>query len=330
VWTHPPRSDVAICPECHGHLRPCTLPSILAGKFAVARQIGVGGMGIVYEAHDLDLGRPVALKTLPKVAPQHVARLRREARAMATIHHPHLAVIYAIEVWRGVPVLVIEYLSGGTLADRLDAGPLPIDDALTMAIAMADVLDHVHRAGMLHRDVKPRNIGYTGDAIPKLLDFGLVRLTSVSAAADDTTSLAVLHDAQPGDGSRGGESRGATEPLVGTASYLSPEAVSLHPPDHSFDLWALGVTLYEAISGGNPLGRADTGRDAASHHVLTDTAGPKCERRLSGGIERLPRTCAVARRAQAARYRPPNFSKDCARSSGPAAVGPASTAELAG
>jgi len=248
-----PRSDVAICPECHGHLRPCTLPSILAGKFAVARQIGVGGMGIVYEAHDLDLGRPVALKTLPKVAPQHVARLRREARAMATIHHPHLAVIYAIEVWRGVPVLVIEYLSGGTLADRLDAGPLPIDDALTMAIAMADVLDHVHRAGMLHRDVKPRNIGYTGDAIPKLLDFGLVRLTSVSAAADDTTSLAVLHDAQPGDGSRGGESRGATEPLVGTASYLSPEAVSLHPPDHSFDLWALGVTLYEAISGGNPL-----------------------------------------------------------------------------
>jgi hypothetical protein len=246
------RSDVAICPECHGHLRACMLPSILAGKFAVDRQIGVGGMGVVYQAHDLDLGRPVALKTLPKVAPRHVARLRREARAMATIHHPHLAVIYAIEVWRGLPVLVIEYLAGGTLADRLHGAPLPIAEALTMGIAMADVLDHVHRAGMLHRDVKPRNIGYTGDGTPKLLDFGLVRLTTVSVAPDDTTSLAVLQDALAGDGSRRAESVGATQPLVGTAAYLSPEAVSLFAPDHSFDLWALGVTVYEAVCGGNP------------------------------------------------------------------------------
>jgi serine/threonine-protein kinase len=228
------------------------LPSILAGKFAVDRQIGIGGMGVVYQAHDLDLGRPVALKTLPKVAPRHVARLRREARAMATIQHPHLAVIYAIEVWRGLPVLVIEYLSGRTLADRLDGTPLPIGDALAMGIAMADVLDHVHRAGMLHRDVKPRNIGYTGDGTPKLLDFGLVRLTSVSVAPDDTTSLAVLKDAAAAEAVRRGESFGATQPLVGTAAYLSPEAVSLQAPDNSFDLWALAVTLYEAVSGRNP------------------------------------------------------------------------------
>jgi hypothetical protein len=246
------RGDLADCPSCHGHLRPCMLPAVLAGKFAIDRQIGIGGMGVVYEAQDLDLGRPVALKTLPKIAPHHVARLRREARAMATIHHPHLAVIYAIEVWRGLPVLVIEYLAGGTLADRLRRGPLPADDVMALGVAIASVLDQVHRTGMLHRDVKPSNIGYTSDGVPKLLDFGLARLTAVTAGPGDITSLSIP---KPDDVSRvepSAETQGATQPLVGTASYLSPEAVSLTPPDHSLDLWALAVTLYEALSGRNP------------------------------------------------------------------------------
>ena len=171
---------------------------------------------------------------------------------MATIHHPHLAVIYAIEVWRGLPVLVIEYLAGGTLADRLRSGPLHPDEVMVLGVALAGVLDQVHRAGMLHRDVKPSNIGYPSDGVPKLLDFGLARLTAVTAGPGDITSLSIL---KPDDVSRVApsvETQGATQPLVGTASYMSPEAVSLAPPDHSLDLWALAVTLYEALCGRNP------------------------------------------------------------------------------
>lgn len=237
------------CPACHGELRPCVLPGILAGKFSIERQIGVGGMGVVYQAQDLDLARPVALKTLPKVAPGDAVRLRREARAMATIQHPNLAMIYATEVWRGVPVLVLEYLAGGTLADRLRIGPVTPDAAISIGSAIADVLDHVHRAGLLHRDVKPSNIGFTSEGVPKLLDFGLARLTTVAVSPGSTTALSILKvmERERGDGSEGDHG-----PLVGTPAYLSPEAVALHPPDHSFDLWALAVTVYEAVTAQNP------------------------------------------------------------------------------
>ena len=117
-------------------------------------------MGVVYRARDLALNRAVAMKVLPRVLPQSAARLRREARAMATMQHPNLAVIHAMESWHGAPVLVLEYLAGGTVADRIRYGPLPIGDTIGTGVRIADVLHHLHRAGYLHGDVKPSNIRY--------------------------------------------------------------------------------------------------------------------------------------------------------------------------
>ena len=276
------RSDVASA-GVPGASARCMLPTILAGKFAVDRRIGAGGMGVVYKGHDLTLDRVVALKTLPRLSAGEATQLRREARAMASVEHPHLADIYASEVWRGAPVLVLEHLPGGTLADRLAGTPLPIGDRWSWASRWR-LRDHLHGLGMLHRDVKPSNIGYTGDGIPKLMDFGLVRLTSVSVAPDDTTSLAVLKDAAAAEAVQRGESFGATQPLVGTAAYLSPEAVSLQAPDNSFDLWALAVTFYEAVSGRNPFAASTPVEDPAADHFRADTAGAKPEARLSEAL----------------------------------------------
>ena len=166
------------CHACGSAVQEALLPAVLAGKFEIEQQIGAGGMGVVYRARDLTLSRPVAIKVLPRVLPQAAARLRREARAMAMMQHANLAVIHAMESWRGSPVLVLEYLSGGTLADRIRSGPVPARDVIALGLVIADVLHHVHRAGYLHRDVKPSNIGYTDDGVAKLLDFGLVRLVA--------------------------------------------------------------------------------------------------------------------------------------------------------
>jgi serine/threonine-protein kinase len=149
---------------------------VLAGKFEVEQQIGAGGMGVVYRGRDLTLNRPVAMKVLPRVGASAATRLRREARAMAALQHAHLAVIHAMESWRGAPVLVLEYLAGGTLADRIQHGPLPVSDVLSIFIATTDVVRHIHDAGYLHRDIKPSNLGFTLHGAPKLLDFGLAQM----------------------------------------------------------------------------------------------------------------------------------------------------------
>jgi serine/threonine-protein kinase len=244
------------CDLCGCTLREALLPAVLAGKFRIERQVGAGGMGVVYRAQDLELERTVAIKVLPRVAPEATARLRREARAMAAVQHPHLAIIHSMESWRGTPVLVIEYLAGGTVAGRIRHGALPVADVLTLGVVVADVLQHVHRAGYLHRDVKPSNIGYTESGAPKLLDFGLARLVSTLTAlsADSATvtagSPATSEDLSSATTAAVGQT--AAQRIVGTPAYLPPEAIALAPPAVSVDLWGLGVTLYEALTGLNP------------------------------------------------------------------------------
>jgi len=249
-WVH--ARGQAACDACGNHLREALLPSIFAGKFEIERQIGAGGMGVVYRARDVTLDRLVALKVLPRVVPQAASRLRREARAMATMQHPHLAVIHALESWRGSPVLVLEYLSGGTVGDRLRSGVLPVATVISLGMVIGDVLHHVHRAGYLHRDVKPSNIGYTDHGTAKLMDFGLVRLMdSVSAltAGAPSTATAAIVDAS--DLTHRSFETGVHQ-FVGTPGYLSPEAVSMAPPGQTTDLWALAVTLYEGLTAHNP------------------------------------------------------------------------------
>ncbi len=195
------------CYACGGLLQDSLLPVVLAGKFEIERQVGAGGMGVVYRARDLTLNRPVAIKVLPRVLPQAVARLRREARAMAMMQHPNLAVIHSMESWRGAPVLVLEYLAGGTVADRIRYGGLAVADILALGRVVADVLHHIHRAGYLHRDIKPSNIGYTEEGTIKLLDFGLVRLVAKLSAISTATHAAaqeVVADGSAGPSSRAG------------------------------------------------------------------------------------------------------------------------------
>jgi serine/threonine protein kinase len=251
------RSSLA-CNACGSALHAALLPRVLSAKFEIERLIGAGGMGVVYRARDLALDRTVAIKVLPRVAPAAAARLRREARSMAGMQHPNLAVVHAMESWRGAPALVLEYLAGGTVADRIRDGPLSVGDVVALGVVVADVLHHVHRAGYLHRDVKPSNIGYTGGGVPKLLDFGLVRLVSTLSATADRTLTA------PGDTGGATDSAGLTsastaqtfhtrgQRFVGTLAYLPPEALALAPPSEGVDLWGLAVTLYECLTRTNP------------------------------------------------------------------------------
>ena len=167
------------CP-CGTPLVVAALPRVLLGKLELRERLGAGGMGLVYRAFDRELERSVAVKTLPRVSEEATQRLRQEARSMAAVSHPAVAVIYGVESWQGLPFLVVEHLAGGTLARRLGS-PWSVEEALRLGVDLADALDAIHRRGLLHRDVKPSNIGFDGEAHPKLLDFGLARLVQPSS-----------------------------------------------------------------------------------------------------------------------------------------------------
>jgi serine/threonine-protein kinase len=214
-------------------------------------------MGVVYRARDLTLNRPVAMKVLPRLGAAAAARLRREARAMAALQHAHLAVIHVMESWRGAPVLVLEYLAGGTLADRIRHGPLPVSDVLKIFTAIAEVLRHIHKAGYLHRDIKPSNLGFTFDGAPKLLDFGLLQLiadvSDGSSTATVTAGAVSVARAADGEATHAGNpSRSSMRQFIGTPAYMSPEAIAMEPPGPLVDLWSLTVTMYESLTGTNP------------------------------------------------------------------------------
>ncbi len=239
-------AELRVCPNCGEALRPAAVPLLLHG-LRVDRRVGAGGMGVVYCATDMALRRQVAVKTLPTVSLAHAHQLRREARAMAALSHPNLATIYAVDAWRGTPLLLVEFLHGGTLQDALRSAPLPIARVLDMGVELAAALQHMHERSTLHRDIKPSNIGFTDGGTPKLLDFGLAKILELpsvarnSSSPDATTST---NDAMMTP---------SADFLVGTPAYFSPELAALHPPDFAADLWALSLTLYEAIAGKNPM-----------------------------------------------------------------------------
>lgn len=259
----------ALCPDDESRLEPAAVPHLLAGKYRFEKRIGVGGMGVVYRARDVSLARDVAIKVLPRVSHQAVRRLRREARAAARLIHPNLGLIFAAETWRGTPMLVLEFLDGGTLEDRIECGPVQACDVVDWGIRLAGALEAAHAQGLLHRDIKPSNIGFTTRGVPKLLDFGLVRLLDDpdSTATDEARSgLPALLD--PLDSATSGTfDLTASGRVVGTAPYLSPEAVQGQPPTPAFDVWGLTLTLYEALTGENPFAVAPVER--AFNLILT-------------------------------------------------------------
>ncbi len=251
------------CPRCGGVFPPSApgcpldgpvlvkagLPHVVSGKYRLERRIGSGGMGVVYKAFDQGLGRMVALKALPRVSPELALRLRREARAVAALCHPNLAVIHAAESSFGVPILVFELLEGGTLASRLERGPLDPASILNLGVDLASAIEVVHEAGILHRDLKPANVGFTGSGIVKVLDFGLSRFIG------DVRSEALGGARSSAAGSTDGPEKELwtrSDVVVGTLGYFSPEAAVGEPPDPMFDVWSLSVVLYEAATGRNP------------------------------------------------------------------------------
>ena len=208
--------------NCESAYVEAEVPKLLTGKFRLTRRLGSGGMGAAYLARDLRLERNVAVKTLTRVSHVGQMGLKPEAWAMVEVTHPAVAQIYGIESWQGRPFLVVEYLAGGTLADRLGRGPVPGPEAISMTAVLADALAAVHDADYLHRDIKPGNIGFTSGGSPKLLDFGLAH--------------------EPNDDAIAG----------GTLRYLSPEILSGRPAEEADDVWSLCVVLYEMVSGRHP------------------------------------------------------------------------------
>ena len=216
------RADGPPVCECGPAYVEVDVPKLLAGKLQLIRRLGAGGMGAAYLARDLRLDRDVAVKTLAGTSVSPLMQLTTEARAMATLTHPAVAQILSLESWRGRPFLVVEFLPGGTLQERLLRGPVPPAEAVSAILALADGLAILHKRGFLHGDIKPSNIGFTSEGSPKLLDFGLARSTDELAAAG------------------------------GTLRYVSPEALSGRLADEGDDVWSLCVVLYEMVAGRHP------------------------------------------------------------------------------
>jgi hypothetical protein len=209
------------------------------GTYRILSQLGAGGMGEVYRARDTKLGREVAIKILPSAFTRDTerrARFEREARVLATLNHPHIGAIYGLEHADGVQALVLELVDGETLADRIARGPIPLNEAMTMARQIADALEAAHEKGIVHRDLKPANIKITPDGVVKVLDFGLAK-AAYAEAADLTQSPSLTV---------GGTREGI---ILGTAAYMSPEQARGRSADKRADVWAFGVVLYEMLTG---------------------------------------------------------------------------------
>ena len=162
------------------------------GSYTILSLLGAGGMGEVYRARDAKLGRDVAIKVVASdfvSDPERLARLEREARVLATLNHPHIGAIYGLEEAGGVRALVLELVEGATLAERLALGPLPIQEALTVARQIADALEAAHEKGIIHRDLKPANIKITPDGTVKVLDFGLAKVFARGGSAQDVWAM---------------------------------------------------------------------------------------------------------------------------------------------
>src|ERR1017187_9808356 len=228
------------------------LPGRRLGPYEILSAIGAGGMGEVYRARDTRLDRIVAIKVLPA----HLAdrselreRFEREARTIASLNHPHICTLFDIGQQDGIDYLVMEYLEGETLAQRLLKGPLPLEQVLRYAIEISDALDKAHRKGVTHRDLKPGNIMLTKSGT-KLLDFGLAKLRQEVAPANVPLSeLPTAKDPLTAEGS-----------IVGTMQYMAPEQLEGKEVDARTDIFAFGAVVYEMATGR----RAFEGKSQAS------------------------------------------------------------------
>jgi Tol biopolymer transport system component len=211
------------------------------GPYEILAPIGAGGMGEVYRARDIKLGRDVAIKVLPEAFAcdaDRMARFEREAHVLASLNHPNIAAIYGLEESNGIRALVMELVEGRTLAERIAGRAMPLEEALPIAKQIADALEAAHEKGIVHRDLKPANIEVTPHGVVKVLDFGLA-VAQASAGNADDPSISPTLTISP---TRAGM-------ILGTAPYMAPEQARGQPVDKRADIWAFGCVLYEMLTG---------------------------------------------------------------------------------
>jgi len=261
---------------------PDKLAGTLVGRYTIVSKLGRGGQGVVYQAHDTTLDRPVALKFLPPaLADDECARQRfeREVLTAAAVQHPNVCEIYAIETTdEGQSFIAMAYYKGVTLRRALNDGVLSIVDAIDVAVQIAEGLSAAHARGVVHRDVKPGNVMLT-DLGVKIVDFGLARFLDSSQIT-------------------------AAGSMLGTASYMSPEQIRCEPADSRSDVWSLGIILYEMLTGAPPF--TGSHPDAICHAIRHDPIRPSTMgvpmalrslvfRALSKNPARRPSASALAR-----------------------------------
>jgi serine/threonine-protein kinase len=219
---------------------PLSLGSRL-GTYQIVAAIGAGGMGEVYRARDTMLDRDVAIKVLPDAFARdasRMARFGREAKVLAALDHPNIAAIYGLEDSGDTRALVMQLAEGPTLAERIARGPIPIEEALSIARQIAEALEYAHERGIIHRDLKPANVKVAADDTVKVLDFGLAKAVEPEISTEDASNSPTM-------------SRMATQAgvLLGTAAYMSPEQAKGKTVDRRADIWAFGCVLYEMLTG---------------------------------------------------------------------------------
>ena len=227
--------DMGPLPSSGGFNGSAVGPGSQIGRFRIKQEISRGPMGVVYLAYDTKLDRPVAIKSLPAEVmgkPVVRSRFQREARLLASLNHTNIATIYEeIEEPEGVGYLVLEYVPGETLAERIERGGVNLEEALSIALQIAEAVSAAHNKGVVHRDLKPGNVKITPEGKVKVLDFGIAKLVGPEVSDQKVTAVT-----QPGQ-------------VIGTPGYMSPEQARGKPTDKRSDIWSFGCVLYEMLTG---------------------------------------------------------------------------------
>ena len=249
-------------------------PGSMIGRFRIECEIGRGGMGVVYLAHDTKLDRPVAIKSLPPDVmnrPKVLARLKREAKTLASLNHPNIATIHEEFEEAGKGYLVLEYIEGDSLTERMKDGPIPLKKSLSLSLQIAEALCTAHYRGVIHRDLKPANVRMTLSGQVKVLDFGIAK-SITSEGTDEQTSLT------------------RTGHIVGTPAYMSPEQIRGESVDHRSDIWSFGCLLFEMLTGALPF-KGHTSADTLAEILQHDPEWEKLPDGTPPNIRVLLRRC---------------------------------------
>jgi serine/threonine protein kinase len=239
-----------------------SLKRALQGRYTIEKEIGRGGMGVVYLARDTSLDRPVAIKVLPEhlaADAERMARFQREAKLLASVNHPNIAGIHAIEQVEGRHFLILEFVEGQTLGELLARGPLPVKETLQICRQIAGAVETAHENGVIHRDLKPGNIHITPGDEAKVLDFGLAKgsVSTESGSSPENSPTLTFHETGEGV-------------ILGTTAYLSPEQARGKAVNRRADIWAFGCILYECL----------TGRQTFEGETVSDTIAKILEREV--------------------------------------------------